>query len=177
MEKNVKNMDQKLDFMMKNGFKIVLNGDPGEFSSSVEASSVPVVSESAPVVASTSDVPRFRQSWSLKSVNEVWLEYTTGIDGCPAVKDLEHSYGTSWRKAEADRRFFSRRKVYYDAFSVNCSERNVPSSEVVETLDKELRRLKVSLDAFMKEIKRLGPVTIFDRAQQQACASSTIYTF
>ncbi|KAJ8544477.1 hypothetical protein ON010_g11790 [Phytophthora cinnamomi] len=49
-----------------------------------------------------------------RTVHQVWQEWSVGIHGGPAVRDLEESHGSSWRRSAADKRFFFRRKRIID---------------------------------------------------------------
>ncbi|KAN0083093.1 Transcriptional activator of glycolytic enzymes domain containing protein [Elaphomyces granulatus] len=45
------------------------------------------------------------------TVPQLWDEWMVGIEGKPAVQDLERSYGPAWRPSASERVLFSRRKV------------------------------------------------------------------
>lgn len=54
-------------------------------------------------------VPAYRMSRTLTTIVDLWREYTTGIGGGPAVKELEGQFRSSWRSSEGEKRFFLRR--------------------------------------------------------------------
>lgn len=48
------------------------------------------------------------------TVEEVWKEYREGIDGQPAVEELDATWGSRWRPEPRGRTWYSRRKVIWD---------------------------------------------------------------
>ncbi|OWZ24842.1 Short-chain dehydrogenase [Phytophthora megakarya] len=54
-----------------------------------------------------SSVPStYKMVRSLKTVHQVWQEWSVGIHGGPAVRNLEEIHGSLWRNTSADKRFF-----------------------------------------------------------------------
>ncbi|EGZ23182.1 hypothetical protein PHYSODRAFT_388261, partial [Phytophthora sojae] len=57
----------------------------------------------------------YKMARSLKTVHQVWQEWSAGIHGGPAVRNLEESHGSTWRSAPPEKRvFFFRRKRIID---------------------------------------------------------------
>jgi hypothetical protein len=52
-------------------------------------------------------IAAYRMNRQLDSVHQIWTEYKGGLDGGPAVWELEASYGRSWRKSNTETKFFS----------------------------------------------------------------------
>lgn len=50
-------------------------------------------------------------SRSLSTVAGLWQEWKTGLNSSPSVESLEARYGPKWRTSQAERKFYSRRKV------------------------------------------------------------------
>jgi len=73
--------------------------------STVQPSS-PIASD-ADVIAVTR--PSYRMSRGIRTVTDFWREWSEGLSGGPAVRDLELKYGAKWSEAN-ERRFFNRRK-------------------------------------------------------------------
>ena len=44
------------------------------------------------------------------TVQDVWREYDTGINGGPSIRWLDASYRASWRKSNAEAQMYARRK-------------------------------------------------------------------
>ncbi len=47
------------------------------------------------------------------TVADLWEEWTIGLRGGPAIRDLERE-GTTWRRSPSESRFFQRRKIVLD---------------------------------------------------------------
>lgn len=62
------------------------------------------------------------------SVEEIWNEYSMGLNGQPSVKSLEMEYKTGWRRDPATSKKFNRRKAIYHAI-----ERGVAKGFTVES--------------------------------------------
>ena len=91
---------------------------------------------------------------------EVYDEYAQGLNGHPAVAQLELSHGAKWRSAEKERRFFSRRKIYYDAFDRLSAEWGVSPRDVAVRLERMRTDQRKSLDAFGKELRRTHLISL-----------------
>jgi hypothetical protein len=152
LEGRLISMDGKIDGIITNGFKIVFNtpSTPEDISAGHPSNGVP--SGSSPL--------EYKLSRSLKTVRDVWMEYTAGVNGGPAIRQLEQQHGNRWRKDETERRFFSRRKVYYDAIALASSELNISVDQVVTLLGAHQAKGKMSLDAFSKLLKNPGAVEL-----------------
>ncbi|ORY61721.1 transcriptional activator of glycolytic enzymes-domain-containing protein [Pseudomassariella vexata] len=48
------------------------------------------------------------------TVEEVWKEYKEGMDGQPAIEELDATWGSRWRPEPRGRTWYSRRKVIWD---------------------------------------------------------------
>lgn len=48
------------------------------------------------------------------TVEEVWREYREGMDGQPAIEELDATWGSRWRPEPRGRTWYSRRKVIWD---------------------------------------------------------------
>jgi hypothetical protein len=68
-------------------------------------------------------------SRAIGTVLQLWDEWTVGIEGKPAVQDLERSYGPAWRPSASEHVLFSRRKIIVDEIQARitvsrcCGER------------------------------------------------------
>jgi hypothetical protein len=55
------------------------------------------------------------------TVADLWQEWTIGLDGGPAIRDLERR-SKSWRRDKTESRFFNRRHIILDAIQKKVSE-------------------------------------------------------
>ncbi|KAA8900565.1 transcriptional activator of glycolytic enzymes-domain-containing protein [Sphaerosporella brunnea] len=84
-----------------NGNAAVTAGGGGNTPSSTSSS-----------VSPRGDHQEYKLSRSIKTVNELWQEWTKGLaPDQPSVVYLESTYGPKWRSTQAERKFYSRRKV------------------------------------------------------------------
>ncbi|KAI8062948.1 transcriptional activator of glycolytic enzymes-domain-containing protein, partial [Thamnidium elegans] len=87
-------------------------------------------------------------------ISNVWREYNVSLSGCPAVKDLEQTHGTKWRKPEHESRYFSRRKEMYKAIENKVENENISNEESARRLEEIRKRLAISIDQLMLKIKK-----------------------
>jgi Centromere DNA-binding protein complex CBF3 subunit, domain 2/Transcriptional activator of glycolytic enzymes len=69
--------------------------------------------------ASTAQLPEqqiryYTMSRTIRTVPDLWREWTRGLSGQPSVQSLEDAYGARWRPEQKERTFFCRRKVIVD---------------------------------------------------------------
>jgi hypothetical protein len=132
----------------------------GRFTVSFEPSSSSVAGSSEVAYTTpcgkTQTPPVYPLSRGLRAVSDVWTEFESGWQGGPAVQDLEKQYGPSRRADESERKYFSRRRVYYDAIQLLTSQQRLPPRTVAELLKVRRQQMNVTLDRLMKEVKRVG---------------------
>lgn len=73
-----------------------------------------VLPRPATLGATTPNGPPTYDYRTVATVEEVWREYKEGIDGQPAIEDLDASWGSRWRPEPRGRTWYSRRKVIWD---------------------------------------------------------------
>ncbi|KAI0377317.1 transcriptional activator of glycolytic enzymes-domain-containing protein [Hypomontagnella monticulosa] len=56
------------------------------------------------------------------TVEEVWKEYREGMDGQPAIEELDATWGSRWRPEPRGRTWYSRRKVIWDKIKEYMAE-------------------------------------------------------
>ncbi|KAI5856160.1 transcriptional activator of glycolytic enzymes-domain-containing protein [Durotheca rogersii] len=56
------------------------------------------------------------------TVEEVWKEYREGMDGQPAIEELDANWGSRWRPEPRGRTWYSRRKVIWDKIKEHIAE-------------------------------------------------------
>ncbi|KAI1326526.1 transcriptional activator of glycolytic enzymes-domain-containing protein [Xylariaceae sp. FL0255] len=69
------------------------------------------------------------------TVEEVWREYRTGMDGQPAVEQLDAQWGSRWRPEPRGRTWYSRRKVIWDKIKEFMAE-GMDENEAVREVEK-----------------------------------------
>ncbi|KAI1483204.1 hypothetical protein K445DRAFT_27434 [Daldinia sp. EC12] len=69
------------------------------------------------------------------TVEEVWKEYREGMDGQPAIEDLDATWGSRWRPEPRGRTWYSRRKVIWDKIKEYMAE-GLDEEEAVKEVEK-----------------------------------------
>ena len=80
-------------------------------------------------------IPQFEQDRNLRTVNQVWDEYSYGIDGNPSVKSLDEKYGGTWKITASERSLYYRRKVIIDSIKTLMSQ-NITEPEAVNEVER-----------------------------------------
>lgn len=121
------------------------------------------ISESSNISSSLpSDVPVFTFDKTITSVKDAWKEYCKGVNGGPAVKDLENRYGAKWRSVNATKKFYSRRKILYRAIEVGVSR----GSTEVECIQR-LETIRTRKEGGRTTLKSLNWLTNYLKDDQQ----------
>ncbi|KAI1432546.1 transcriptional activator of glycolytic enzymes-domain-containing protein [Xylaria sp. CBS 124048] len=89
------------------------------------------VSTSTPATA----VPPVYDYRTLSTVEEVWKEYREGMDGQPAIEQLDATWGSRWRPEPRGRTWYSRRKVIWDKIREFTAE-GMDESAAVQEVEK-----------------------------------------
>ena len=97
-------------------------------------------------------VVQYSMSRNIVTVRDVYREWSTGLGTGPAVKSLEETYGTKWRKADKDMRHFNRRKLIIDEVELEASQRNLPVDTIIREMDQDIKIRKRSLAQLQNEI-------------------------
>lgn len=69
------------------------------------------------------------------TVDEVWKEYRQGMDGQPAIEELDATWGSRWRPEPRGRTWYSRRKVIWDKIKDFMAE-GMGEDEAVREVEK-----------------------------------------
>ncbi|KAI0843846.1 transcriptional activator of glycolytic enzymes-domain-containing protein [Daldinia vernicosa] len=69
-----------------------------------------------------SAVPPQYKYGTVGTVEEVWKEYREGMDGQPAIEELDAAWGSRWRPEPRGRTWYSRRKVIWDKIKEYMAE-------------------------------------------------------
>lgn len=88
-------------------------------------------------------VKQHRQSRTIKTVRELWKEYTDGLSGGPALRALEERYKAAWRHDACNRKYWCNRKIIYDEIERMAKRTRPPDYDrAVEEL--EVRRTRAA---------------------------------
>jgi hypothetical protein len=79
--------------------------------------------------------PQFSMSRDITTVQELWTEWHTGLHGKRSIQSLNHEYGSKWRMAPKERKFYSRRLTIIDAVTKRARCNNVAQDTIVKELD------------------------------------------
>jgi Centromere DNA-binding protein complex CBF3 subunit, domain 2/Transcriptional activator of glycolytic enzymes len=93
--------------------------------------------------------PTHQMSRTISTVPDLYKEWTFGLGSAPAIQALEDAYGARWRPSQAERVFFSRRKVIISEIQRRQAEGEAPEA-VAEELDLVRRRMKTTLNGLQK---------------------------
>jgi Transcriptional activator of glycolytic enzymes len=88
---------------------------------------------------------------SLQTVEEVWREWKAGVNGGPAISQLEERWGASWRRSGQQAQWFCRRKVVWDKVKELIS---LGHSEAAAVENVELLRGGGTLYQLVTKLKR-----------------------
>jgi hypothetical protein len=110
-------------------------------------------SEQAPIDVAPNT---YRMSRGIKTVTDLWREWTEGLSGGPAVQDLERKWGTRWCESN-ERRFYNRRKKITDeiirlARNMDGGESRNNCIAAAEILEHDRQRKEKSLDWISKQL-------------------------
>ena len=116
--------------------------------------SVVLSAASSSTIAASLSPPSYSMSRGIQTVADLYREWTQGINGGPAIQDLERNWGAQWRKSEKDRKFFARRRVIIDEINRMIEfERKTPLQAVSE-LDQKLLANKASINWLSKFLSK-----------------------
>jgi hypothetical protein len=125
----------------------------GEASTSVLAP-VPSIAHMLPASTSSSQPPPlpYKQPRQITGIAQIWQEWRHGLNGGPAVQDLERFYRSKWRTLADDRKLFSRRKIVIDHIIFESESRQCPPEDIVQELEEEMRDNALSLTALENKL-------------------------
>ncbi|KAG2214830.1 hypothetical protein INT45_003585 [Circinella minor] len=151
-------IEAQLDRFMSGHFRFV----PGSsHTETINGTTSQLNAQSRPTASSTnltSERPMYHLNRSIKTVTEVWREWSVGLTPeSPAVSQLEDEFGASWRQDQAERQAFSRRLNIIKAVNDIAEQKGIPADErfrAAEMLDEAMnRRGWKSLNALINDLK------------------------
>ncbi|OWY99223.1 RNA polymerase [Phytophthora megakarya] len=91
---------------------------------------------------------------SLKTVHQVWQEWSVVIHGGPAVRNLEEIHCLSWRNTSADKRFLFRRRKIIDHIIATAQAQCISHEQAVCARETHRTQNKLTLNALSGSLKR-----------------------
>lgn len=104
----------------------------------------------APPVPSNNDYT-YRMSPQVKTIPDLWQEWTIGFGGGPSVESLNTRFGCKWRKSVAHRQWYSRRRRLIRVIQDRISAGGAPVA-VIEELEQARLRMGKGLNAFIRHV-------------------------
>jgi hypothetical protein len=122
----------------------------GEASTSAPS----VIAHVLPSSTSSSQPPPlpYKQPRQITGIAQIWQEWRHGLNGGPAVQDLERFYRSKWRTLADDHKLFSRRKIVIDHIICESESRQCPPEDIVQELEEEMRDNALSLTALENKL-------------------------
>ncbi|KAG2191953.1 hypothetical protein INT47_004736 [Mucor saturninus] len=100
-------------------------------------------------------MPCYLMSRGIVSVNDLWREWTEGLCGGHAIKDLERRWGTRWRKEETEKKFFNRRRLIINEIERYASQNNITTRTAVDIAERRRSQKGYSLHSLSKNINKI----------------------
>lgn len=92
---------------------------------------------------------------NITTINQLWEEWTVGLNGQPSIEELDRSYGPAWRPGNTERQYYGRRRVI-----ISEIRRRAALGEtfvaVVDALERERLTSGASLDKIGKGLKKIA---------------------
>ena len=134
-----------------------------EAFSSLSLSSGPVALPTIVPAQAAEPALQYRMSRTLRTIPELWQEWTIGLQGQPSIERLDELYGSSWRSgpaAASERQFYSRRKTLITEIRRLAAAIKAPPDKeayniVVLQLEDKRKRAGVSLSKVIDVLKRV----------------------
>lgn len=108
-------------------------------------------SSSRPSAQTKPTVPDYKMKRDHQTITQVWEEWDQGINGGPAIKNLEKDYQNKWRTKGADRQFFSVRKRLIDYIITTAEEEGKPVTAVVDEVEAKRDNEALSITGYIKK--------------------------
>ena len=101
------------------------------------------------------DIPNYKMSRKITTVNGLMAEWFGGIEGKPAIHDLEETFGARWRSRGSERTFFCRRKVIIDHIVKVATEENLTVEVSAERLETTRLSMRLTLNGLYEYLQTL----------------------
>lgn len=110
----------------------------------------PVIAAAAE--AATAQLPSYKLSREVRTIPDLWREWTIGLAGLPSVEELDRRYGSKWRP-RGEAQYYSTRKRIIDEIRKRAGRAGDPALAVAQ-MEAERLTAKVSLDKIQKLLTR-----------------------
>jgi Transcriptional activator of glycolytic enzymes len=146
--------------IMSSTAQLQLSSDPSSSTNASASTSFVSVRDSALATTSASEsVPKYMVSISITTVNEAFKEWSEGLingpDGIrsPSIRHLERIYGTKWRKDDAARQRYIRRKALIQRIERTALNLKLSESDVAQRIELWRKAEGMTLDRIQKMLQ------------------------
>lgn len=104
----------------------------------------------------SNEVPKYSISRKLKTIPEMWREWTVGSMGCPSIEELDQKYEACWHPEHKERQFYGARKLLIDVLRRRAEAKGgykAHITEVIEEMEMERQRSGASLDKISRVLR------------------------
>lgn len=95
----------------------------------------PMGSNASTATDATIPRPNYRLSRATTSVEELYQEWTVGINHGPSVQSLNDKHGSSWRSDPKERQYYYIRKAIMDELFRLCNEEGLTTQQAISRLE------------------------------------------
>jgi len=111
-------------------------------------------SRSSRSVSPESEPPKYRMSRTVKTVSDLWREWTTGIRGGPSITALDNRWGSRWRAGrQAEVQWYSLRLEVIREIRRVAGLRRISEESAMCFVAAEQRQSHCSLDLYCKRLR------------------------
>jgi Centromere DNA-binding protein complex CBF3 subunit, domain 2/Transcriptional activator of glycolytic enzymes len=110
-------------------------------------------------VSTESTIPKYMVNISITTVDEAFEEWNKGLlngpDGIrsPSIRQLESDFGTKWRKGDAARQRFIRRKALIQRIERTAANLKLPESDIAHKIELWRKARGMTLDKIQKTLQ------------------------
>lgn len=98
--------------------------------------------------------PKYRISRTVKTVQELWREWTVSLRGGPSITALDNRWGTRWRAGrQAELQWYSLRLEVIREIRRIAQARRISEEAAMHFVSAEQRQTNCSLDLFCKRLR------------------------
>lgn len=88
----------------------------------------------------------YKMNRDITTISELWKEWYIGSNTIPPVTSLEQQFGPKWRREEADRVWFSKRKQVIRLVHDIAKKNDTSLNETIRSLDNYMKRYKKQMN-------------------------------
>jgi hypothetical protein len=127
--------------------------------SSADASAAHEVPSDLSLSVEAESIPNYMVNISITSIIDAWEEWERGLiigpDGTrsPSIQYLDEKFGAKWRKSDASRQRYTRRKALIQRIDWAAKNLQLPKSDVAHRIDLWRREKGMTLDKTQKTLQ------------------------